>query len=387
MTTVLAPPPPTDWAPRAMPVPWRRPLATAGWAVLTAVGTASLALLLAVVAAVPLLNFYALGVLLDAEGRVARSGRPRDAFRLWGVAPRVGGAVLGCWLFLLPVRLLASFASDAALIDPGGPAAVRFRVLTAVVAVAVGVHLLLALARGGRFTAFFRPIKNLRGFLALLRGGRPLARLGEASAEFVGWFDFARLWWLGVKGFVVGFAWLAVPTFVYVVNEEPEGAAVLVMVAGWAMLTAVNCWLPVLQAHFAAGGQLRDGFRWRTARRQFSAAPWAWLLAITVLYVLTLPLHLFRIVLPPADAAWLVTLVFVATIFPTRVLCGWAAFRGRLGEATGRRAGWKSRLPAKLLLVTLVGVYTAVLFLTQYVGEHGRAVLFEQHAFLLPWPL
>ena len=379
--------PAVDWSPRAMPAPWRRPLASAAWLVLTAVGTLSLALLLAVVAAIPVLNFYALGVLLDVEGRVARSGRLRDGFRLWGVAPRIGGAVLGCWLFLLPLRFLAGYASDAALISPGGVAAQRLSGVLLVAAAVVAIHLVGALARGGRFSTFLRPIRNLRTLWQILRGGHPIREMGRQSLAFLRWLEFRRLWWLGLRGYGVGLTWIVLPTLIYVSAEDPRGGAVLIFLLGWLLLTPVNCWLPLLQANFAAGGRFRDGFRLRTIRRQFNAAPWAWLGAIVMLYVLTLPLHLFRIVLPPADAAWLVTLVFVVTIFPTRLVLGRAAFQGRLNAAAGLRAGRLSRWTAKLLLVVLVGAYTATLYLTQYIGTHGRAVLLEQHAFLLPWPL
>ena len=375
-----------QWAPRMIPVPWRRPLAAAWWGLTAAVGTLSLAVFMAVLAAIPLLNFYVLGALLDVEGRVARSGRVRNSFRLWGVAPRVGGCALGVWLFLLPIRLLASFASDARLIDPAGGPAKALTTATTVVAVAVAAHLLLAISRGGRFSTFFRPVKNLRDFAGRLRRGRLLRDWDEAAAGFLSWFEFRRLWWLGVRGFAAGLLWLAVPTALYVSAENPEGGEMLLVVIGFLLLTAVNCWLPVLQANLAAEERFRAGFALRTARRQFNAAPWAWLLAVFLLYLLTLPLHLFRVYLLPSDAAWLVTLVFVVTIFPTRVIVGLAAARSRRRHAEGLKAPWYSRLPAKLLLVAVVGLYTGLLFLTQFIGSHGRAVLFEQHAFLLPWP-
>jgi hypothetical protein len=38
------------------------------------------------------------------------------------------------------------------------------------------------------------------------------------------------------------------------------------------------------------------------------------------------------------------------------------------------------------LLLPLVGAYVFVLFFTQFVGEHGKGVLFEHHALLLPVP-
>src|SRR5688500_5260355 len=53
-------------------------------------GLAVLVLFLGVLAALPPLNLVALGILLDAQGRVARGGRLRDAFPLVPLAPRLG---------------------------------------------------------------------------------------------------------------------------------------------------------------------------------------------------------------------------------------------------------------------------------------------------------
>ena len=103
--------------------------------------------------------------------------------------------------------------------------------------------------------------------------------------------------------------------------------------------------------------------------------------------MLTLPLHLFRVVLPPQDAAWLVTLVFVVTIFPTRVWLGFAAYRGRKRVREEKTSRWWYRWPLNLALIGLVGFYTFLLYFTQFIGSHGRGVLFEQHAFLVPWPM
>src|SRR5262249_53323384 len=132
-------------------------------------GVASLILLLALIAAIPIVNFLALGYLLEVEGRVARSGRLRDAFPLIDVAPRLGSIALGVWLWIFPLRLLAHAAADARLIDPGSRSDNVLHVLVRGLAVAIGVHVCLALARGGDLGAFFRPIRNARWLRARWR--------------------------------------------------------------------------------------------------------------------------------------------------------------------------------------------------------------------------
>lgn len=376
-----------DWATKPCPVPWRHPIRASWWLLVNGAGSASLAVLMAIVAAVPLLNFFVLGFLLDIQGRVTRSGRVRDAFWLWGIAPRLGAVVLGVWMFLIPIRITASISTDAMLVDPGGPKVGFFSGLTVFLACLFGAHILLALARGGKFSNFFRPIKNLRFAFRNVFQARYWNDSADQLLAVVKWLEFRRLWTLGAKGLLIGLAWLVLPTALYVSAENPEGPQVAVTIIGMLLLTTVNCWLPLLQTNLGTEGTIRSGFALRTIRRQWAASPIVWMLAIVALYVLTLPLHLFRVVLPPQDAAWLVTLVFVVTIFPTRICLGYAAHRSRARVAEGKRSSRWLRWPLNIAFVGLVGFYTFLLFFTQFIGSKGKEVLFEQHAFLLPWPL
>ena len=375
-----------DWLPSRCPVPWRRPFAAAAWLVQMAAGTAAIVLLLAIVAAVPVVNFYALGVLLEASARVSR-GRVRDGFWLWGAAPRLGVILLAGWAFLLPVRLLASMASDAAVIDPSAPATEGLRVATVVAAAVVAGHLLLTLARGGRLRHFLWPFGNLWW---AVRGGLGRDWYRQASHELaalLAWLEVPRLWSMGLRGFLGALAWLAIPTAMYLAARRPDDPGMLITLLGFFPLVHVLCRLPFLQVRFARENRLRAYLAHRDTRRLFGYAPWAWLVAVVVLYVLTLPLYLTKVVLPPRDAVWLTTILYILPIFPTKIALGWAYGRAvRRREAGKPRSRWWSRWPARLLMTALVGVYTFVLFFTQYISEHGRAALFEQHAFLLPWP-
>ncbi len=66
-------------------------------------GITCLVIFLALIAAVPIVNFIALGYLLDVEGRVARTGKIRLAFPLLDIAPRMGTIVIGVGLWLIPL--------------------------------------------------------------------------------------------------------------------------------------------------------------------------------------------------------------------------------------------------------------------------------------------
>jgi hypothetical protein len=121
-------------------------------------GLASLLGCLAVLAAIPILNFLTLGYMLEASGSVAKSGRIRDGFIDIGKFARIGSLVAGTWLCLLLPRLISSLATDAWLIDPEGVAAGLWRVAQIACTVLVVAHVLLAWYSGGRLRHFFWPL-------------------------------------------------------------------------------------------------------------------------------------------------------------------------------------------------------------------------------------
>ncbi len=365
------------------PVPWRHPLKAAGWLVRAAWGTATLVVVLAILAAIPLLNFVALGYLLDAQGRVARSGRWRAGAPLLEIAPRLGSILLGVWVWLLPVRLLAGAAADAHLIDPGGTADVGWHRALGIVSALVGVHLLFALAYGGSPSSFVRPVRNIRWVCGRLRNGRYWSEAADAVRSFLSRFQIRYHAWLGVRGFVGGLAWLLVPTILFAAAKKPEGGAVLATLLGGGLLMLVISWLPFLEARFAAENRLRAMFEWREVRRLFTRAPLAWWFSLAVLLILSLPLYLLKIALPPQDAMWMATTVFIASIYPSRLLVGWAYHRAVKRE---RPAWWVWRWLARLALPPLLAAYVFLLFFTRHIDAAGADVLFQHHAFLLPSP-
>lgn len=363
------------------------PLRASAWIVRALFGIASLTLMLALIAAVPIVNFLALGYLLEVEGRVGRTGRFRDAFPLLGLAPRIGSIALGCWLWLLPLRLLSGAATDARLIDPGAPAAGILAFLTEFAWVAVTLHICLALARGGALSCFFRPIKNVLWLVRRFKAGDYIETASMHIRDFVGRLRLRHHFSLGFRGFLGAFAWLLIPTLFYAAARHSEGGSVLVTLLGGFLLTIAFAWVPFLQAHFAAQNRFRAYRELGAVRELFRHAPFAWLFAVILIYVLALPLYLFKIALPPSDAMWFITLVFVATIYPTRVIAGWAYHRAVRRQREGKRSWFITRLFARLLMWPLLAAFVFLLFFTQFIGEEGKLELFQHHAFLLPWPM
>ena len=361
----------------------QHPLRAIAWMFRAAFGIVSLVLLLAVIAAIPIVNFLALGYLLEVEARVARTGRLRDAFLLLDVAPRVGSVALGIWLWILPLRALAAGRGDAYFIQPGGQADRAMTFLAPVVALLIATHICLALARGGSLSCFFRPVKNIRWIIERLKNSDYMTHATAGVQDFMRRLRLKHHFMLGLKGFAGAFLWLLLPTVLFSAANPDAPATVILSLVGGIMMMFVLSWLPFMQARFAVVGRWRAMFDLRTIRVLFGYAPVAWLCAITVLYALSLPLYLPKIYLLPQDAMWTITLVFVVTIYPAKVMTGWALHRAVVRrEAPGFGWRWLSRW----LMVPLLGLYVFLMFFTPYISEHGKSALFENHALLLPVP-
>ena len=365
----------------------------AAWRMLSAAewgfGVLSLFVGLAVLAAVPVLQFLSLGYLLEASGRIARRGRLRDGALGVRQAARVGGTVLGCWLWFWPARFAVDYADSAALLDPAdaGLTATGWRVGTVALALAIGLHLTLATLAGGRLWRFAWPFNAVALVLRVARG-RFYATTRDAACDFVVGLRLPRLGLLGLKGFAVGLAWLALPATFLAVGSQPVPAAPLFTVLGMALLAIAVIYLPFLQARVGRTGRLRSGFELRGVRDDFRYAPWAFLVAFTATLAFALPLYLFKIEVIPREAAWLPGLVFVAFLAPARLLTGYALGRaGRRRERVGRPRPFVVRWSARLLFPPVAGVYVLWLLLTPFTSWNGVASFYEQHAFLLPVPI
>lgn len=392
-------------------------------------GLASMLLTLAVLAAIPLVNFISLGYLLEASGRVACSGRLRDGFIDIFRFARIGSLVAGTWVCLLLPRFVSSLANDAWLIDPDGFSAQGWRAAQLAITGIVVVHVLLAWYAGGRLRHFFWPLLAPFQFAARLLFGRlvgpilrplvvaisprlatdlyverPLSawfppaalvagfRRGHMFAEardavwgFLVGLRLPQYLWLGLRGFVGALIWLTVPSLMLVAGTSGGGPpAVVVAFLGAAALVWVLWYLPFVQTRFASENRFWAMFELPAARAEFNRAPLAYWLALTITLLFAIPLFLLKIepVLPP-ELQWLITIFFIAFIYPARMLTGWAVSRARRRE----KPRWLiSRWLARVAAVPVIAFYIFVLFFTQYTSFLGPASLLEQHAFLLPVP-
>ncbi|MEI8020779.1 MAG: hypothetical protein WCH39_21425 [Schlesneria sp.] len=370
---------------RPFPHPIWRPHLAAYWVLELGFGLLSLFALLAFLAAVPIVNFIALGYLLEAEGRVARTGKLRYALPLLPLAPRLGGIAAGIWVWWWIVRLVADAASDAQLISPGTGVAAAWQIGLILFSSAVAIHLVLALARGGRLSLFFWPTPlNAMWLWKQLQQGNYLKMAGSAVQEFIVALRIRHHFWLGFRGFAFAFAWLFVPTALFsALRDTSKPGQVIVTLIGGFLLILVLSWVPFLQARFAAENRWRAMFELRTIRELYCKAPLVMFVSVVILYALSLPLYLFKVAALPQDVYGLITPIFIASIYPAKILIGWAYSKA---VRTEKRAWRILRWPLSLLLFPILAFYVFVLFFTPAIGAKGRAVLFQHHGILLPWP-
>ena len=341
-------------------------------------GAVSALFLLATLATVPILQFFALGYLLNAARRYATSGRLRDAFVGVREASRVGQFVVGVWLLTLVPRLVLSLREDALLVDPGAPQAKALAVMIVLFTLGVGWVSLAALSQGGQIVHFFRPLRATRRMIRDLRTGGWLTRIRDRLKRFVEPLQPAQTFSLGFRGYLGAMIWLALPTTLIAVGRK-GGVAVL----GGLLLVIVVLHLPFLQMHFAVHGSLRQMFDVRAVRDGYRRAPIAYFVALLSTLLLAVPLYLLKVELVPRDALWLPAAVFVLTIFPTKLLTAWAYRRGdERPEPAHPIVVWGMRP----LMLVAAGLYAFAVFLTQYTGWHGILGLYEHHAFLVPVP-
>lgn len=333
---------------------------------------------LALLAAIPVLQFMSLGYLLEAGGRVARTGRLRDGFIGIRLAAQLGSIALGVWLAMWPLRLVATVARAAYIIDPAGPSARGWQFGLTVVTVFTALHIVGAVSRGGRVRYFFWPF-NLLWLLRRWRRGGYYGAARDAVWDFVASLRLPYYFSLGCRGFVGTMAWLIVPVSLIALGR----VAPIFGFLGAFLLAVVVLHLPFLQMHYVVENRLPAMFAWRPVRAGFRRAPWACAMTCFITLAFALPLYLLKIEMVPREVAWLPSLVFIAFIFPTRLLTGWAYGRSRRRELMSH---WFFRWSGRLWLAPTAGFYILFVFLSQYTSWEGIWSLYEQHAFLVPVP-
>lgn len=339
---------------------------------------------LAIISAIPILNFLSLGYLLEASARVVKTGKIRGGFIGVRDAAILGKIMLGIWLWMLPVRLLYSYWRDAELMAPNGAPAEKLQLLLSILIVLVSFHLAWACIRGGKIRDFIWPAP-LR-FFRWLGAPDKWENLREISRKFIRPSRFKYYFLLGSKGFFGALLWLAIPVIIMMSASQISSPplSVLVSLIGGILLGIATLFIPFIQTKFAVTGNFREFLSFRSSRDLFRKAPLAFWLALFITLLFAVPLYALKIELAPQEIFWLANIVFIIFIFPARLLVGWAVSRA-MNQDTPRK--WVSRWFATLIAIPVVGAYVVIVWSTQYLSWYGSLGLLEQHAFLVPAPL
>jgi hypothetical protein len=369
------------------PNPFRQPVATVLWFVQLATGTVTLLAVLTILSILPLLNFLALGYLLEAERRVAASGKLRHGVPLLPAARRIGSIAIGTLICLAPVMLLSEFVSEARLIAPTGTATMVWTAALGILSIIAGTHLVLALLRGGNLIYFARPLNNLRWIRKNYQAGDCWSHIDREWSVLLAVLRPIHHFRLGLGGFLGTWVWLVLPTALFGAGWYSGSTwyKVLTLASG-ACLIPVLAWAPFLQVRMAVEDRWTAIFEVRAIRKLFRHAPLSWLFAIALLYALSIPLFLYslhlRLRVPfHLEIWWDLALVSIVCTLPARIALGWAYHRATLKRPA---SGWWVGT-IRVLLGGALGLYVWLLFYAPATHEF-RPWQLQYHALVLPVP-
>ncbi len=375
-----------------MPSLRSHPFAAIAWLVRACVAIPCGVVLLAIGATIPIVNVYVLGCLMEIQGQVARTGKFRTAF--WGLplAMRLGIIALTVTLWLLPIELLAALHRDTHVLAPGSAKDWLVAITLAIASVVIAAHLALAIAGGGRWWQFLRPIQNIRQQLDRHSRVRFWQQATRQINQFVAAISFIRLLRSGILAYAAAYLWLVIPTFLFTLLDDVTirwqwfGFA-----TGCAMLTVTLMWLPFLMAHVAAERRTGAMFEMRTVCELAARTPLCWSMSTAFLIassVLTLLYTaLVKNVLPPHVFRWDLMAVFLVTMIPARILVGRAYHRATTQPPT--RPKWSTRIWRWSNIAALsvgMGYYVYFLYLAQTGGELGQNAVWQFPSVLQPFP-
>lgn len=365
---------------------FRRAVGAGTWSLGTAFNYLSLVTVLAVMAALPIIQLIAFGYMLDVAGRLTAGSKFRDTLDWLRPAGQLGMAIVAILVVALPIHLLTHWSRAADLVSPGTPQAEAIRTLSVVLVFLAVPYLGWAWVRGGRVRDYLWP--QPIGFLK--RGWRPTTWFHAADRlwNFIASWKLGKRFWLGLRGAVATLIWLLPATIIIAANRQGEtGLAGLVGALALIAMGFSLMYLPMLQANYAAENRFKAMFQWRRIRSDFRRAPWTWLVAMVLsLVILPIPLYLLKIEPPPPELVWLPTWFFIFLMLPARIACGLALRRARSKPEPSGKWAFISRWTVRFLMPPVVGTYLVFVYLSQYVSWDGLQTWVQQHAVLVPVP-
>ncbi|RMF37755.1 MAG: hypothetical protein D6753_17055, partial [Planctomycetota bacterium] len=244
---------------------------------------ASLCTLLAVVAALPIVQLASLGYLLRGAANLAQ-GRPwKDALPGLRTAGKIGTFLLLAAVSWLPVWLINDLSYSAQLLQPGSRGAALWRGAAGAVTGLWLLHITWAALRGGRWWHFLWPAP-LR-FVREIWRPRTWSTALDRLYLLVRGLRLPHLWWLGTRGALGALVWVSIPVTMMIIGLRALelDAAGIVGILGALSMIGVMLYLPFLQIQMAADNRFWAMFQVRRVRRRFLFAPGAHALSLLLL--------------------------------------------------------------------------------------------------------
>ncbi|QDV64331.1 DUF4013 domain-containing protein [Crateriforma conspicua] len=355
--------------------------------VATSFNLASLIALLAVAAAVPVIQLVTLGYTVGVAGRIASGQSVLSSMPGLRQAGRVGLAAIVVFVFALPTKMLVHWASVAGLLGSPPTTVFLLHLASWLAAGVTLVYLCWAWIRGGRLVDYLWPAPVR--FVKSAWHPSTWSTAADRLWRLTGSFDAMGHLWLGIQTFVGTLIWLIPAMLIIAANRNGKtGLAGLIGVLSLLALGLAMFYLPMLQVQFARERRFRALFDVKAVRLAFRRSPWAYTAAMLVSLVLApIPLYLLKIEATPREVVWLPCVVFVTFMLPARVCAGLAMRRARRFTEV-RRGFWPttSRVLARLSMVPIVGLYLLFVYLSQYTSWDGLQTWIQQHAILVPYP-
>jgi hypothetical protein len=345
-------------------------------------GVTTLVTILALAASLPIVQFVALGYLLEISRRIVKHEKVRAGF--WGIqaAARTGGVILGTFLIWLPTYFMSNYYLDATIMLPASERTAQYGWQTTLLMVFTSLVTLWAWARGGLLRHFIwpAPIRFLKEGL----NRKIYVAAHNRFWEFVSQFPLRTLFIIGFQGFIGTFCWLIIPIGLCIGGMVfPRGINVVCGTIGYIALAIIFMYLPMLQTRFAVEQRLGIFKEIGVVRSMYQRAPLALWISMVSVWLLALPVYLVKIELTPREVVILPAVVFIIFALPTRILLGWAYARALRRETPRMRLSiWLGRLT----LIPIVFAYGSIVLASRYTSWYGEWSLLEQHALLIPIP-
>lgn len=341
----------------------------------------SLLVLLAVVAAIPVVQLVSLGYMLRAAANLSSGRSWRTALPGVQLAGRIATFAMLTALLWLPVLIVTDLSYSVQLLRPGTSQAIAWRIVAFVVASVWLMWVSWAAMRGGRWWHMLWPqpiqfVKQIWRAKTWSKAADDLLALYDRS-------QCIQLWWLGLRAAAGALVWLAIPVSLMIIGLRADQLkiAALVGLVGAISLTWVMLYLPFLQILVAERNRFADIFSVREVRRRFRRAPLAMGASLIALFALSIPLYLLRIEATPEQLTWLPSLFFVGLMFPCKLAIGAAM---GYGARRPRPRNFVMRWSARLLCLTAALAYVGALYIAQFIAWQGIYVMYFQHAVLVP---